>query len=334
MNIIVGFVLLLVLTFVNRNRYINVIYTAVYMSIVALTIIMSTFLRDTNNEMVNYVLMSAFLFGVIPFVLLALAVLTFFNSKVLLEKEGRRPKNLLIALIGLASMSVLFVYLYFFFTSNQTIEHEVLTVYIIGLFIYGMVFFTATALYAVLYNIFPPFFKPDYIIVLGSGLIGDKVPPLLASRIREGVEQFKKHGHHPLLIMSGGQGSDELISEGAAMRQYAIEHCGLAPHEVVAEEKSTTTLENLLFSKEILKERGLTGGGFIVSNNYHVLRAGFYVKEAGLRAIGKGSKTALFYIPNAFMREFIAITLMHKWFHIVLIGLYTIFMFGIWRAYS
>ncbi|MER1998617.1 MAG: YdcF family protein, partial [Lysinibacillus sp.] len=279
-------------------------------------------------------LMLAFLFGLIPFVLLALAVVTFFNSKILLEKEGRRPKNLFFSLIGFAALSVLFVYLYYYLSETQSLEQDLITVYIIGLFIYGMLFFSATALYAVLYNVFPAFYKPEYIIVLGSGLIGDRVPPLLASRIREGVKQYKKYGRKPLLIMSGGQGSDELVSEGAAMRKFAIEECGLKPQEVITEEKSTTTLENLQFSKQILKDRGITGGGFIVSNNYHALRAGFYVKEAGLRAIGIGSKTALFYLPNAFMREFIAITFMYKRFHLVMLGLYTLFMLLIFNGYS
>lgn len=333
MNIIIGLILLLILTFINRNRYLNVVYMAVYVVILIMTILKNTFFIQTNNETINYFLMAAFLFGFIPFVLLVLAIITFFNSKILLEKEGRRPKNLLFSLIGFASLSVLFVYLYYL-SETKSIEQDIITFYIIGLFIYVMLFFTATALYAILYNIFPAFYKPQYIIVLGSGLIGDRVPPLLASRIHEGVKQFKKHGRKPLLIMSGGQGSGELISEGAAMRKFAIEECGVEQHEVIAEEKSTTTLENLLFSKKILKERGITGGGFIVSNNYHVLRAGFYVKEAGLRAIGIGAKTALFYIPNAFMREFIAITLMYKWLHIILLSLYTIFMLVIFNAFS
>ena len=329
-----GLILLLILMLVNRNRYLNVVYTAVYIVILLLTLLSKTFFLQTTNETFNYFLMSAFLFGFIPFVLLTLAVITFFNSKILLEKEGRRPRNLLFSLIGFASLSVLFIYIYYSISNTKTAEQDILAIYVIGLFMYGMLFFSATAVYAVLYNILPSFYKPDYIIVLGSGLIGDRVPPLLASRVREGVKQYKKHGRKPLLIMSGGQGRGELVSEGAAMCKYAIEECGLESHEVITEDKSTSTLENLQFSQEILKERGIKGSGYIVSNNYHVLRAGFYMKEAGLRAIGIGAKTAPFYIPNAFVREFLAITLMHKWLHIILIGFYTIAILLILNGYD
>src|SRR5699024_3697413 len=52
----------------------------------------------------------------------------------------------------------------------------------------------------------------DYIIVLGSGLIGDQVTPLLASRIDKGIELFRKHhskNSSAVLIFTGGQGADE-----------------------------------------------------------------------------------------------------------------------------
>src|SRR5690625_5335686 len=66
----------------------------------------------------------------------------------------------------------------------------------------------------------------DYIIVLGSGLIGDRVPPLLASRINKGIELFNKQiskGRQPKLVFTGGKGDDELFAEGVAMATYVIE---------------------------------------------------------------------------------------------------------------
>ena len=69
---------------------------------------------------------------------------------------------------------------------------------------------------------FPPRKRVDYIVVLGSGLIDGKVPPLLAGRVdaalRYAARQKRKTGREPCLIMSGGQGADEPRPEAEAMR--------------------------------------------------------------------------------------------------------------------
>ncbi len=57
-------------------------------------------------------------------------------------------------------------------------------------------------------------------IIFGSGLIGKRVPPLLASRIDKAIEiyhQQKAHQKPPILLFSGGQGPNEEIPEGIAM---------------------------------------------------------------------------------------------------------------------
>lgn len=57
------------------------------------------------------------------------------------------------------------------------------------------------------------------------------------------------------------------------------------------------------------------------SNNYHIFRAGIYAHQAGLKADGIGAKTALYYLPNAFLREYIAIVALHKKRHFIICGL-------------
>ena len=49
------------------------------------------------------------------------------------------------------------------------------------------------------------------------------------------------------MIVSGGQGSDEAISEAEAMRRYLVEQ-GIRNEEIIMEDKSTNTEENLVFS--------------------------------------------------------------------------------------
>lgn len=61
----------------------------------------------------------------------------------------------------------------------------------------------------------------DYIVVLGSGILGTRVTPLLAARIDKGIELLSCNPN-AILILSGGQGQGEDISEGEAMTAYAI----------------------------------------------------------------------------------------------------------------
>ena len=90
----------------------------------------------------------------------------------------------------------------------------------------------------------------DYIIILGAGLIGTRVTPLLAARIDKGIELLHDNPN-AVLIMSGGQGPGEDIAEGEAMARYA-EQKGVDLGKIIVEGKSTSTEENLLFSRELM----------------------------------------------------------------------------------
>ncbi|WP_315904109.1 ElyC/SanA/YdcF family protein [Streptomyces sp. CBG31] len=62
----------------------------------------------------------------------------------------------------------------------------------------------------------------DFVVVLGSGLLGgERVPPLLASRLRAGLriqrKQIERGADAPVLLVSGGQGPDEKLPEAEAM---------------------------------------------------------------------------------------------------------------------
>ncbi|MDR1567272.1 MAG: YdcF family protein [Streptococcaceae bacterium] len=182
---------------------------------------------------------------------------------------------------------------------------------------------------SILYSLNPPKYQPQKIIVLGAGLIdGQKVTPLLAARIKKGISFLTKENQ---LIMSGGQGSDEKISEAQAMANEA-HALGVLDEQIILEDKSRTTYENMLFSKRLVGDEVAV----FVTNNYHLFRASLLAKRAGLKADGAGAKTAFYFIPNAFIREFIAILMMHKRRHLiafVIIILYTVAS-TIWRYFQ
>lgn len=87
---------------------------------------------------------------------------------------------------------------------------------------------------------------PDFIMVLGAGVPSGKVTPLLAGRIDRALGVWRgevEAGRRPLLVMSGGQGPDEPVSEARAMADYALEQ-GVPEAALMLEDRSTTTREN------------------------------------------------------------------------------------------
>ena len=141
----------------------------------------------------------------------------------------------------------------------------------------------------------------DYIIVLGAGVIGTRVTPLLAARINRGIELLH-YNPDAVLIMSGGQGPGEDIAEGEAMARYAKQK-GVNLEKIIIEGKSRSTEENLLFSKKFMdRDRPRV---IVVTTAYHVFRALLLAKQQELKCVGFGAKTKWYFTLNALIREFI-----------------------------
>lgn len=257
----------------------------------------------------------------------------FWNQRALLKRERFSLGNLLpmIVAIGLVLFQVLLV-VFAVYVNNPWLHLLLFLVTIVFGYTISLFFFYLVT--SVLYNHFPLRGKVDYIIILGAGLIdGERVTPLLASRIDAGVALFQKQqlkkANEPTIILSGGQGADEKISEAQAMHNYIIEK-EYELGQVFLEEKSTNTKENLQFSEAIIYQKdnikNLNKKNIVVaSNNYHVLRAGKLASKLGIFTRGVGSKTKLYYLPTAFIREYIGYLALtkkrHIWFFgIVLLG--------------
>lgn len=178
-----------------------------------------------------------------------------------------------------------------------------------------------------LYKCFKPRHNKQYIIVLGAGLLdGNKVSPLLKSRIDVAIKfakkQYDKIGDYPLLIMSGGQGGDETIPEGRAMKEYALQQD--YPEELVeSEEQSKTTYQNMLFSKKLIEKYNKIDeqDGIFATSDYHVFRAAGYARLVGLNIDGIGANTSHYFVYNAYLREYVAILANHKKFHIYFLSI-------------
>src|SRR6266699_1164797 len=158
--------------------------------------------------------------------------------------------------------------------------------------------------------------RADFVVVLGSGLTGgDRVPPLLASRLERGRQVYqtlaRRRKTSPLLIVSGGKGNDERISEAEAMARYLIER-GVPEDHVVREDQSRTTEENLTFSKASMERSQPRYRCIVVTSNYHVFRAAMLARRLGVNGQVTGARTAGYYWPSAMLREFAAVFLSYK----------------------
>lgn len=175
-------------------------------------------------------------------------------------------------------------------------------------------FFACYLLYSVLHQFRPFRKKPDYIIVLGSGIRSEEVPPLLKSRLDKGLQVFHQ-SPQAKFIVSGGQGYDEPVSEAFAMAKY-LRSQGVPNEQIILEDQSTTTYLNMAYSKHKIKEDWSepTKTPLVVftTNNYHVLRASIYAQKAHLKAHGLGAPTAYYFLPTALLREFVAILVENK----------------------
>ena len=98
---------------------------------------------------------------------------------------------------------------------------------------------------------------------------------------------------------------------------------GVGEESILDEDRSTTTMENLVFAKQLIEERqrGFPYRCAMVTSDYHVFRTATYARAAGIRGDGVGAKTAFYYFPTAFIREFIAFTRKHWWPYAVIAAL-------------
>lgn len=158
----------------------------------------------------------------------------------------------------------------------------------------------------------PPTGQEKVMIVLGAGLRRDKPSTLLRFRLDKAYAYAAEHPD-VLVITSGGQGRDEWVPEGQAMRTYLIEK-GLDPERVIAENASTSTEENFAFSLELMQQYGYGKDTAIVyvSNAFHCYRAGRYAERAGfIHCTSLAAATPLRSILPCYLRE--ALALAYYW---------------------
>lgn len=128
----------------------------------------------------------------------------------------------------------------------------------------------------------------EYVIVLGAKVKPGGVPSLsLKNRLEEAVKYLNKYPHVKVIV-SGGQGADEDRTEASVMLKY-LQDNGIDTNRILVEDQSTSTYENLLFSKELLPTG--TKRITIVSNDFHLKRAKYLAESLDFEVDVVAAKT-------------------------------------------
>ncbi|QZO08526.1 YdcF family protein [Enterococcus raffinosus] len=255
-------------------------------------------------------------YGLFPLLFLAIILAFIFNTRTMSTKEGRSFTAKLSALLGANLLIVVPLFLYLV-TMDKILPYIIhsLLFFLVLVDLLMVLFFVCYLFYSWMYQMIPVKKQVDYLIVLGAGIRSEEVTPLLKSRLDKALEYFKKN-KEAYLVVSGGQGPDEPVSEAVAMKKYLLSQ-GVDEHRILLEDQSTTTLENMKFSKKIIArhwQKAGTPNVLFSTNNYHVLRGAVYARKAGLKADGIGAPTAFYFLPSALIREYIAMLVQFKWF--------------------
>lgn len=147
---------------------------------------------------------------------------------------------------------------------------------------------------------------PATMIVLGCRVEGDTPSESLQHRIDAAADYLLVHPSVEVIV-SGGQGPDERVSEAEAMRRGLVDR-GVAEDRIVLEDRSTSTLENLTFAKELLPDDG-RAPVIIVTEGYHMYRALAVAERVGLDATGLAAPSPRWLVATSWVREWFAITL-------------------------
>ena len=158
----------------------------------------------------------------------------------------------------------------------------------------------------------------DYMVVLGAKVNADGPSVSLWDRICGAYEYLEEHPQ-VTAVLSGGQGTDEPITEAECMYRELV-NLGIDPKRLWKEEEATSTWENLKFSLDLIEEKTGTRPAKlgVLSSEYHLFRASLFAKACDVQFVGIPAKTSrTSQAINHFMREVAGV-----WHYIVLGGNY------------
>lgn len=177
-----------------------------------------------------------------------------------------------------------------------------------GILVFLAVFFTIVAVFSfnmIRYANYKTDDGAQTVIVLGCKVDGTVPSKYLYDRCKAAADYLNENPD-AVAVLSGGQGSDEAISEAQCMENVLVE-MGIDKSRLYQEDESTNTFENITFSNKVIEENGLSTDVLVVTNEFHEYRAKLNCDKAGLNFHSSCSHSSFYTFLTYYTRELMGI---------------------------
>lgn len=191
-----------------------------------------------------------------------------------------------------------------FFNNHETILNKYIKGLTIIFLIGGIIIFTLVEGVIIYNGRKAPSPEADYLIVLGAQIRGTRITNSLKKRLDTAII-YLNHNEETLVIVSGGKGPGEDITEALAMKTYLLDK-GIKEERIIEEGHSTNTYENIIYSQKLLKQG--ENKIIVVSNSFHIYRAKSIARKQGIHSVqGLGAPSDKILTINYYVREAFAL---------------------------
>jgi uncharacterized SAM-binding protein YcdF (DUF218 family) len=126
----------------------------------------------------------------------------------------------------------------------------------------------------------PTVHPADVILVLGAAQYNGRPSPVLKARLDHAIELYDSRlaGH---VIVTGGVGAGDTLSEGEVARRYAIDH-GVPDSVILVDRKGVTSAQSMDAAAALMRANDWSSA-LLVSDSYHMLRLELLARLAGIQ---------------------------------------------------
>ncbi len=313
-----------------RYSYHSIFYSglALWMTLVTVLQLRIWFVDSLMIEAYGILQSAAAIFMVYTFLPLLIFCIALSVSNVsLIRHEGFRSRNALGIILSFIMIlgAIACFGVNYLFTSGSELQIRIFyasTSIFSSIYAFMECFLIGSILCGTLAAKQEPPYDMDYLIILGCMIKEDgTLYPLIRGRVDKAIafykKQLEKTGKKAIFVPSGGKGSDEPISEAAAMKRYLLEQ-GIPEEQIMMEDQSKNTLQNMRFSKKLIEEQNPEAKIAFSTTNFHVFRSGIIARQNDFEPYGMGSPTKWYFWPNAYMREVVGM-MAYKWKSMVIV---------------
>lgn len=189
------------------------------------------------------------------------------------------------------------------------------TIFVVIIFLF-LLYITGNIVSICAYSVKDEKCEADVAIILGAATYHGDVSPVYQERLNHGANLYQQ-GYIKKIIVTGGLGEGNEQSDAFTAKQYMISQ-GIPEEDILMEEKSTITQENLENSKVIMEEKEYQKA-IIVSDPLHMKRAILLAEDIGMQAYSSPTPTTMyrsFKTKIPFLARELFYYIGYKWYRI------------------